>query len=132
MKLGGLGCYQIALIQLGSISVTRVSDRISRLTTLLTRWWNAVLKPAVPELAKFDLVWRGSIAIALTIQRPDLISYRQIPVLHYPLRKELEVGCWKGKRTARKMAKTMTSSMNGVQHAILHTYPTISSPAKHI
>ena len=59
VKLGGLGGYKITLVHLGPVSVTQASNQIHRLMILLTRWWNAALKPAVPELAKFDLVLRG-------------------------------------------------------------------------
>ena len=43
--------------------------------------------------------------IPLTIQKPELIPHRQIPVLHYPFRTE-EL-CWGGEHTARKIANTI-------------------------
>ena len=55
----------------------------------------------------------GVIAIPLTTQQPDLICHRQVPVLCYPLRKE-EL-CRRGERTVRKIANTVTLSMDAVQ-----------------
>jgi hypothetical protein len=54
----------------------------------------------------------GWIAIPLTIQPPELISHRKIPVLYYPFRKgEL---CCRGELTTMKIANTTTSSINRI------------------
>ena len=49
----------MTLIQLGSVSVTRVSSQTLQSKTSLTRWWNVVLKLTVPGLADHDLVGQG-------------------------------------------------------------------------
>ena len=69
--------------------------------------------------------------IPLTVQHPELIPYRQIPVLHHPFRKE--VLCCGSGHTARKIANTITSSMNVVRQVVPPgTHPMISSRTKHI
>jgi hypothetical protein len=48
-------------IQLGPVSVTRMSSQIPQLQTLLTRLWNVVLKLTAsgPGLAMHDLIRQG-------------------------------------------------------------------------
>jgi hypothetical protein len=96
----------------------------------LTRWWNVVLKHTAPGLADHELVRQGWVAIPLTIQIPEVISYRKVPILRYPLRKE-ELCCGGG-RTTRKITNTITSLASAVRQATPHAYPMISSRAKHI
>ena len=55
------------LIQLGTVSVTRVSNQTPQLKTLLTCWWNVVLKLAIPGSVNHGLVGQEWIAISLTI-----------------------------------------------------------------
>jgi len=58
--------------------------------------------------------WR--IAIPLTIQQPNLVSDRQVPVLCRPFRKD-EV-CYGAERTARKIANTIRLSTGAARQAI--------------
>jgi hypothetical protein len=83
-----------------------------------------------PLYRGWHLEWQGWILILLTIQPPDLKSHRKVPVLCCPFRKE-EVCCG-GERTARKIANTTTSSINGAQRVIIPAHPMISSRAKRI
>ena len=97
----------------------------------LTRSWRGdAPKLAVPRFEKHDLVRQGWIAISLTIQQPELVSDRKIPVLYYPFRKD-EI-CYGDERAARKIAKTIRSSTDTVLRATLLTYPMISSLANRI
>jgi len=68
--------------------------------------------------------------IPLTIQKPDLVCDRQVPVLYHPFRQDELY--YRGERTARKIANTIASSTSVVRKAALPTYPMISSPAKRI
>jgi hypothetical protein len=70
-------------IQLGLVLVPSVNP----IETSLTRWWNVVLNSLYRGLQ--TMTRKGGVgSISLTIQIPDLISYRQVPVLLYPFRKE--------------------------------------------
>jgi hypothetical protein len=72
----------------------------------------------------------GWVAVSLTVQPPELIYHRKVPVLRHPFRKE-DLGC-RGERTVMKIANTITPSVNAVRQVILPTDLMISSRAKRI
>ena len=90
----------MTLIQLRPVSVTRRAE--FPIETMLTRLWNVVLKLAAPGLAKGDLPWQGWIVGPLTIQQPDLISDRQVPVLHCRFRIKVCLRKWTYRKENRK------------------------------
>ena len=119
----------MTVIQLGRVSVTHVKPDfpIKNIAYLLVE---CCIITRCTGLAKHDLVWQGLTVILLTIQPPEMKSYREVPVLRSIFRKA--VLCCGGGRTTTKIANTIRSSTGAVRHAILPTHPMISSLSRRI
>ena len=75
-------------VRLGPVPPINLSNKMPRLTVLLTRCDICGSRATAIRLVKVDFISQKGATISLTDQHPKLVQHRQIPVLHSPFRVE--------------------------------------------